>query len=92
MGLFGDDVNTTVDGRPVRVQGRTGAIRATWQLLEGDTVLAEHASLGGECELVGTLSTGTEVRAIIGQGVFGPTTVRVVVNGETVAEHQGFVA
>lgn len=61
MGVTEDKHNVTIDGRPVRVTGTTGAVRATWQLLEADTVLAEEQAISGEFDLVGTLSTGTQV-------------------------------
>lgn len=92
MGITEDKHNVTIDGRPVRVTGTTGPVRATWQLLEGDTVLAEEQALSGEFDLVGTLSTGTQVTATIRQSAFGPTTARVTAHGETVAEFTGFVA
>lgn len=92
MGIFRNNVNTMVDGRPVRVVGRSGPIRATWRLLEGDAVLEECRMVRGTKELVGTLSTGTEVRAQVAQSVFGPTTVTIMVDGETVAASEGFVA
>lgn len=92
MALTRDNHNVTVDGRPVRVTGRTGPVRATWSLLEGDTVLAEEEVLGGEMTLTGTLTTGTEVTAVVTQSAFGPTKVVVSSGGETVAQFDGFVA
>lgn len=92
MSVTEDNHNLTLDGRPVRVVGRTGQVRATWQLLEGDVVLAEQEVLTGSVDLVGTLSTGTEVTATIEQSVVGPTRVTVRSGDETVGTFTGFVA
>lgn len=92
MSLTRDSHNLTVDGRPVRVVGSTGAIRATWRLFEGDQLLAEEEVLAGTRELVGTLSTGTRVVATVHQSALGSTKVVVIAHGETVAELDGFVA
>lgn len=92
MGITKDNHNLTIDERPVRVVGSTGPIEATWQLFEGDTLLAEEAVVSGEATLVGTLSTGTEVTAMVTQSALGPTAISVSAHGETVAEFEGFVA
>ncbi|OYN99128.1 hypothetical protein [Enemella evansiae] len=92
MGLFEDKQNATVDGRPVRVVGKTGPVHSSWTLFEADEVLDEKKADSSPITLTGTLSTGTPVSAEVAQGTFGPTTVRISANGETVAEFDGFVA
>lgn len=92
MGVFKDNQNVTVDGRPVRIVGRTGPITSNWILYEGDRVLDEKQAKSTPITLTGTLSTGTEVSAEVTQSALGPTTVRVVAHDETVAEFDGFVA
>lgn len=92
MGITKDNHNVTVDGRPVRVVGTTGLVKATWELFEGDELLASTTMVSGSEDLVGTLSTGTEVTAAITQSMVGPTRVVVSAAGETVAVFDGFVA
>lgn len=92
MGLFEDKQNATVDGRPVRVVGKTGPVTSSWTLFEADQVLDEQQADKSPITLSGTLSTGTPVSAEVTQGAFGPTTVRISAHGETVAEFDGFVA
>ena len=92
MGITKDNHNVTVEGRPVRVVGTTGLVKATWELFEGDELLASTTMVSGSEDLVGTLSTGTEVTAAITQSLVGPTRVVVSAAGETGAEFDGFVA
>lgn len=81
----------TIDGCPVRVVGRSGPIRATWSLYEGDRLLEEYKALSGSFDLVGTLSSGTEVNTTIEQSLAGPTRVTVHAGDEMVFDTEGFV-
>lgn len=92
MSLLRDSHNLTVDGRPVRIVGRSGPVRATWELYEGDRLLDERTVISGSIDLAGALTTGTEVNVTVKQSLVGPTRVSVYVEGELLADFDGFVA
>lgn len=89
--MLRDRYDLTIDGRPVRVQGSSGPLRATWALYEGDTLLEEYKAIAGSFDLTGTLSTGTEVTATIEQSAVGPTRVTVHADDEMILDTEGFV-
>lgn len=91
MSMLGDRYDLTIDGCPVRVVGSSGPLRATWALYEGERLLEEYKAISGSFDLVGTLSSGTEVVATIEQSSVGPTRVTVHAGDEMVLDTEGFV-
>lgn len=66
-------------------------IFTTWELHEGDRLLEKYKAPSGWFELSGTLSSGTEVVAIIEQTGLGPTRVTIKANDEILLDTEGFV-
>jgi hypothetical protein len=91
MPLSSDEHVTEVDGVRVTVMGTTGPAHATWTLSVADEE-QDTARGTGDIVLRGTLPDGSGVTAEVSQGLVGPTTVRVLHDGELVKESSGFVA
>lgn len=89
--MLRDGYDLTIDGCPVRIEGRSGPLRATWSLYEGDRLLEEYKAIDGIFDLTGTLSSGTEVDVTIEQSSVGPTRVTVHAGEEMILDTEGFV-
>lgn len=89
--MLRDSYDLTIDGCLVHLVAISGPLRATWSLYEGDRLLEEYKAISGSFDLVGTLSSGTEVAATIEQSSFGPTRVTVHADDEMLLDTTGFV-
>lgn len=91
MSMLRDGYELTIDGCTVRIIGRSGPLRATWSLYEGELLLEEYKAVSGIFDLSGTLSSGAEVDVTIEQASVGPTRVTVHADDEMILDTTGFV-
>lgn len=89
--MLSDGYELTIDGCPVRIIGKSGTIRSTWSLYEGDSLLEEYKATSGIFDLSGTLSSGTEVDVTIEVSGLGPTRITVHAGDEMILDTEGFV-
>jgi hypothetical protein len=91
MGVLSDVHRVSVGSSDVVVTVNSGIVHATWTLWVDDHVV-DSASASGDFRLRGALADGSDVVALIHQGMLGPTEVIVLNDSREVARFTGFVA